>query len=68
MRIPQGPSQRWSVDFAHDTLIDGRHFPVFAVVEDFTRERLSLVADALLSGVHVARERTAIIERRGRPC
>lgn len=68
MAIPQGANQRWSVDFVHDTLIDGRRFRVFVVVDDFTRECLGLVADTSLSGVRVARELTGIVERRGRPC
>jgi putative transposase len=68
MVIPQGANQRWSVDFVQDTLIDGRRFRVFAVVDDFTRECLGLVTDTSLSGVRVARELTAIIEQRGRPC
>ena len=68
MAIPQGANQRWSVDFVHDTLIDGRRFRLLAVVDDFTRECLGLVPDTSLSGVRVARELTSIVERRGRPC
>jgi len=26
MAIPQGPNQRWSLDFVSDTLVDGRRF------------------------------------------
>ena len=29
--------QRWSVDFASDTLSDGRRFRVFCMIDDFTR-------------------------------
>ena len=68
MTIPQVPNQQWSVDCAHDTLIDSRHFRLLAVIDDFTCEYLGLGADTSLSGVRVARELTAIIERRGRPC
>ncbi|WP_366658514.1 IS3 family transposase [Fodinicurvata sp. EGI_FJ10296] len=67
MAIPQGANQRWSVDFVHDTLVDGRRFRIFAIVDDFTRECLGSVVDTALSGVRVARELTAIIEQRGRP-
>ena len=67
MTIPQGPNQRWSLDFASDTLSDGRRFRILAAVDDFTRECLCLVADTSLSGVRVARELDAIIARRGRP-
>jgi putative transposase len=67
MAIPQGPNQRWSLDFVSDTLTDGRRFRILAVVDDFTRECLCLVADTSLSGVRVARELDAIIAGRSRP-
>jgi putative transposase len=67
MLLPQGPNQRWSLDFASDTLTDGRRFRILAVVDDFTRENLCLVPDTSLSGARVARELDAIIARRGRP-
>ena len=65
MTLPQGPNQRWSLDFASDTLTDGRRFRILVVVDDFTRECLCLVADTSLSGKRVARELTAIITGRG---
>jgi putative transposase len=67
MALPQGPNQRWSLDFLSDTLIDGRRFRILAVVDDFTRECLALVADTSLSGHRVVRELDAVIARRGRP-
>ena len=65
--LPAGPNQRWSLDFVSDTLIDSRRFRVLAVVDDFTRECLALVADTSISGVRVGRELDAIIIKRGRP-
>jgi putative transposase len=65
--LPQGPNQRWSMDFVSDTLTDGRRFRILAVMDDFSRECLCLVADTSLSGVRVARELDVIIARRGRP-
>ena len=65
MTLPQGPNQRWSLDFVSDTLTDGRRFRILVVVDDFTRECLCLVADTSLSGARVARELTALIARRG---
>jgi putative transposase len=67
MAIPQAPNQRWSLDFVSDTLTDGRRFRILAVVDDFTRECLCLVADTSLSGLRVAREIDAVILSRGRP-
>ena len=67
LTLPQGANQRWSMDFVSDTLTDGRRFRILAVVDDFTRECLCLVADTSLSGARVARELDAIIAVRGRP-
>ena len=53
MTIPQGPNQRWSLDFLSDAFADGRRFRIFAVVDDFTRECLVLVADTSLPGLRV---------------
>ena len=66
MALPQGPNQRWSLDFVSDTLTDSRRFRILAVVDDFTRECIALVADTL-SGIRVGRELDAAIARRGRP-
>ena len=67
MALPQGPNQRWSLDFVSDTLTDSRRFRILAVVDDFTRECIALVADTSLSGIRVGRELDAAIARRGRP-
>ena len=67
LALPQGRNQRWSLDFASDALADGRRFRILAVVDDFTRECLCLVADTSLSGRRVARELDAVIASRGRP-
>ena len=67
MTIPQGPNQRWSLDFASDVLSDGRRFRILVVVDDFSRECLALVVDNSLSGRRVARELDRIADLRGRP-
>ena len=67
MVLPIAANQRWSLDFISDAFTDGRRFRVLAVVDDFTRECLTLIADTSLSGLRVARELDAIIARRGRP-
>ena len=67
LTVPEGPNQRWSLDFVSDTLTDGRRFRILTMVDDFSRESLCLVADTSLSGKRVARELDAIIARRGAP-
>ncbi len=67
MVLPDGPNQRWSLDFVSDSLICGRRFRILCVVDDYTRECLALVADTSLSGARVARELTSLIGMRGKP-
>ncbi len=67
MVLPDGPNQRWSLDFVSDALTDGRRFRILAVVDDFSRENLVLVADTSLSGQRVARELDKVIAERGMP-
>lgn len=43
--VPNGANERWSLDFVSDAFTDGRRFRVLAVVDDYTRECLTLVAD-----------------------
>ena len=65
--VPLRPNQRWSLDFIHDQLTDGRRFRVLAVVDDCTRECLGLIADTSISGRRVARELDDMIRQWGRP-
>jgi putative transposase len=67
MLEPSGPSVRWSLDFVSDSFGDGRRFRILAVIDDFTRECLGLVADTSLSGQRVARELDRIIRLYGKP-
>ena len=67
MTLPQGPNQRWSLDFVSDAFADGRRFRILAIVDDFTRECLALVPDTSLPGLRVVRELDVLIASRGRP-
>jgi putative transposase len=67
LTIPQRPNQRWSLDFLSDAFAEGRRFRILAVVDDFTRECLGLIADTSLPGLRVVRELEIIIAERGRP-
>ncbi|MBN2973435.1 transposase [Roseomonas aeriglobus] len=68
MAIPQGPNQRWSLDFVSDALACGRRFRMLNVIDDYSRECLACIVDTSLSGRRVVRELAAIAERRGLPC
>ena len=67
MLVPDEVNQRWSLDLVSDAFTDGRRFRVLAVIDDYSRECLALVADTSLSGQRVARELDAIIAPRGKP-
>lgn len=58
---------RWSQDFVHDQLTSGRRFRILNIVDDVTRECLAAIPDTSISGRCVARELTALVERRGKP-
>ena len=61
------PNARWSLDFVYDQFANGRRFRVLNVVDDVTKECLGAIPDTSISGRRVARELTAIVERRGKP-
>ena len=61
------PNARWSLDFVHDQFANGRRFRILNIVDDVTRECLAAIPDTSISGRRVARELTALIERRGKP-
>ena len=67
MIVPEGINQRWSLDFVSDAFTDGRRLRIFAVVDDYSRECLGLVADTSISGTRVARELDVIISKRCKP-
>jgi putative transposase len=64
--LPAAANERWSLDFVHDQLVDGRRFRILSVVDDCTRECLALVADTSISGLRVARELDRIMAGRGK--
>jgi putative transposase len=65
--IEARPNARWSLDFVHDQFACGRRFRILNIVDDVTRECLAAIPDTSISGRRVARELTALIERRGKP-
>ena len=51
--IPRGPTERWSMDFVHDTLADGRAFRSLTVVDHWSRQSPVLGAGFRMSGTTV---------------
>ena len=60
------PNARWSLDFVHDQMANGRRFRILNITDDITHECLGAIPDTSISGKRVARELTTIIERRGK--
>ena len=52
---PVAVNQTWAVDFIHDSLISGRHFRAFAVLDQWSRESLAIEVDLSLTGERVTR-------------
>jgi putative transposase len=70
-RVAQGaairPNQKWSMDFVAQRTPDGRWIRVLTVVDQFTRECLTLCADNTLSGEKVATALDKVVALRGAP-
>jgi Integrase core domain/HTH-like domain len=70
-RVPLGqavrPNQKWSMDFVAQLLPDGRWIRVLTVVDQYTRECLTLFADNVLSGEKVAAALDKIVILRNTP-
>jgi putative transposase len=67
MEVPDGPNQRWGLDFVSDAFTDGRRFRILTVVDGFTKENVALVPDTSISGLRVTRELDQAITERGMP-
>ena len=61
------PNERWSLDFVHDVLANGRKFRTLTIVDDFTREAIGLEVDFSLTGERVVRVLSKLAAERGLP-
>lgn len=57
----------WSMDFMQDSLINGKTFRTFNVIDDHNREALMITIDTSLSSRRITRELDRLIEWRGAP-
>ena len=64
---PIAPNITWSLDFMHDTLVNGKTIRTLNVIDDFNREALSITVDTSLPAVRVIRELNKLLEWRGNP-
>lgn len=64
---PTALNQVWSIDFMSDSLVDGRKFRLFNVIDDFNRESLVIEVDTSLPSLRVIRVLEKLIAERGCP-
>ncbi len=64
---PTAPNERWSMDFVHDRLGDGRKLRLFGVIDDFTRECLWIEVGPSINGQQVTCVLDFLIHLRGKP-
>jgi Transposase and inactivated derivatives len=64
---PMTVNQRWSMDFVHDGLHDGRKFRILTIIDEFSRECLDLEVDSSLTGQRVVRVLERLRIERGLP-
>jgi putative transposase len=67
MTMPQRRNERWSADFIHDQLADGRRFRVLNIVDDYSRLCVGQLVDVCISGARMVRWLDEIGESRGWP-
>jgi putative transposase len=67
LMVPTAPNQVWSIDFMSDSLVDGRKFRLFNVIDDFNRESLAIEVDTSLPSLRVIRVLERLISLRGKP-
>ena len=64
---PTRPLQRWAIDFAHDSLRDGRKFRPLTMVNQFSRQCPAKVVDTSISGQRVSRVLDELADFTGLP-
>lgn len=64
---PERINQRWSMDFVSDQLALGRRFRTLNIIDDRSRECLSIEVGTSLTGAQVVRVLDRLVQLRGRP-
>ena len=67
LSIPTNINQTWSMDFISDSLTDGRSIRTFNVVDDYSREGLSIDVDLSLPAQRVIQSLERLVQWRGKP-
>ena len=67
LAVPDAPREVWSADFMSDSLITGRGFRVFNLMDDFNREALCMKGSFSMPGIRVVEYLREAIEVYGKP-
>ena len=65
--VPSRTNQRWSADFVHDQLADGRRFRVLNIVDDYSRVCVGQLTELSISGERMVRHLDQLAQTRGVP-
>lgn len=65
--VPVRPNDTWSMDFMHDTLMNGRKFRVLNVIDDFNREALRIEPYFSIGSNLVIKILERLVFERGKP-
>ena len=64
---PHTPNHIWSVDFVHDKLSNGRPYKMLTVLDEYTREALSVTVATRMGAADALDVLYTLILKRGRP-
>lgn len=67
LAVPEAPREVWSADFMSDSLITGRSFRIFNLMDDFNREALCMKGNFSMPGIRVVEYLKEAIETYGKP-
>ena len=65
--VPLSIDRTWSMDFMCDSLVDGRRFRLFNIIDDYNRESLAIEVDTSLPAQRVIRVLERLLETRNKP-
>jgi len=67
LSVPSRVNERWSIDFIHDQLADGRRIRVLNIVDDYSRVCIGQLVDLSISGARMVRYFEELAVTRGLP-
>ena len=66
-RRAERPDHVWAIDFCHDRTADGRPLKIFGVIDEYTRECLTIEVERRITGTDVVKILESLMALRGVP-